>query len=68
MPEQPRSDGYALTIRFSPETGRGLEIIRQRTRIGPTDYVRLAVYRALQEDIRFILLPDDEQAVAESDQ
>lgn len=61
MPEQPRG-GYSLTVRFSREIGEGLEIIRRRSGVGPTDYIRMAVYRALQEDVGFILLPDDDPA------
>lgn len=50
MPEQPRADDYALTIRFTREIERGLDNIRRRTGVGPTDYIRLAVWHALAGD------------------
>lgn len=48
MLEQPGV--YPLTVRFSPEIRDGLAAVRERIGVGPTDYIRLAVWRALQAD------------------
>lgn len=49
MPEQPR-EGYAITIRFPPDVERGLDLARRSSGVGPTDYIRLAVWQALVRD------------------
>ena len=49
MPEQPHK-GYSITIRFPPDVERGLDLARRSSGVGPTDYIRLAVWQALARD------------------
>lgn len=49
MTAQP-PEGKAITLRFSPEIAAGLDQAKRRWGVGPVDYIRIAVARALVED------------------
>lgn len=59
MGEQPPARDYAITVRFPPAIARGLEHVRRKSGVGPTDYIRLAVYRALTKDVGIPIYDSD---------